>query len=207
MFNKPSLKNRFKIAESKLEVNKPEIRPGDGIPEKARHPEVHAIAKGASENELELTHYLRLIKKSFKRIAIPSPTDESLALEELISDSVNALTTRPAIIQVNHPKEPKGNECFKYFTNSMEEYPQLWKIVFKDLNWVSLSYVSNSTVLSFSALKVDAQKLEGILKSISTKSGSLVSFNIQKKHNSFNIHLRLEAFEQKNVSTEREAGL
>lgn len=207
MFNKPSLKNRFKDAESKLEINKPDIKLGDGVPDKARHPEIHAIAKGSAENELELSHYLRTIKKSFKRLSIPSPSEESLALEEMISESVNALTSKPSIIQINHPKESKGTDCFKYFVNSLEEYPQLWKLVFKDLKWVSLSYVSNSTVLSFSAAKIDAQKLEGVLKSISTKSGSLVSFNLQKKDNSFNIHLRLEAYDQKIISTEREAGL
>lgn len=207
MFNKPSLKNRFKIAESKLEVSKPELNLASELPEKARHPEIHAIAKGSSENELELTHYLRTIKKSFKRLVIPSPTEESLGLEEMICDSVNALTTKPNVIQIHHPFEAKGSDCFRYFVHSLEDYPHLWKLIFKDLNWVSLSYISNSTVITFSAVNIDIQKLEGVLKSICAKSGSLVSFNIQKKDNSINIHLRLEAYEHKKNYSEREADL
>lgn len=207
MFNKPSLKNRFKNAESKLETKSSELKLAEFIPEKARHPEIHAIAKEGTDVELELSHYLRTIKKSFKRPSIPSPSDESLALEEMVSEAINDLTTAPCLLQISHPKETRGSDCYKYFIASLEEYPQLWKLVLKDLTWVSLSYVSNTTVLSFSAIKMDAQKLEGILKSIATKSGSLVSFNLQKKEANYNVQLRLEAFEHKKISNEREAGL
>lgn len=207
MFNKASLKNRFKSLEEKLETKSLEQTQLKITAHKASYPHIHAIAKEATDVEVELSQYLRTIKKSFKRPSIPTPSDVSLALEEMISEAINDLTTAPCLIQIHHTKESRGNDSFKYFIASLEEYPQLWKIIFKDQNWISLSYVSNMTVLSFSAHRIDAQKLEGLLKSISTKSGSLVSFNLQKKDSSFNVHLRLEAFELKKISNERDAGL
>jgi hypothetical protein len=83
----------------------------------------------------------------------------------------------------------------------------LWKLILKNLQWIELTTEGNTLLVSFSANNIEAQQLEGVLKSISLKMGSLVSFSIRSAKEVFSVHLRLETKTMKSFSSERETNL
>ena len=208
MFKRSSLlKNRFKQAESKLEARNSSDPSSESIVGKTAFPHIQAAAKAAHATEHDLNYYLRTIKKSFQRIRPPSPNEAQSLLEEQISKSIHQLTKGPCLIQVTHSENKNSVEIYKAFCTTLNEHSQLWKIILKNLQWIELTSEGNSLIVSFSAQNIDSQQLEGVLKSVCLKMGSLVSFSIRSGKEVFSVHLRLETKTMKSFSSERETNL
>jgi hypothetical protein len=208
MFKRSSLlKNRFKQAESKLEARNSSDPSSESIVWKTAFPHIQAAAKTAQATEHDLNYYLRTIKKSFQRIRPPSLNEAQSVMEEQVSQSVHQLTKGPCLIQLTYNDNKNSNEIYKAFCSTLNEHPQLWKLILKNLQWIELTTEGNTLLVSFSANNIEAQQLEGVLKSISLKMGSLVSFSIRSAKEVFSVHLRLETKTMKSFSSERETNL
>lgn len=207
MFAKQSLKNRFKTIENKLTDQSTEQKQESIVPDKSKFPELHARLKADSAQEEELSFYLRSIKKSFNRVAIKEASENHLAFENEIARLINGFTKNPCLIQIIHPQDQKGLDNFKLFILALNETQGQWRLLFKDLSWIGVSFASATLQLTFDQNQMELNKVEGLLKVISSKSNHLLSFNIQKRDDQFVVGLRLEANIIKKISTERDTAL
>jgi hypothetical protein len=207
MFAKQSLKNRFKALETKLTDQNAELKQETIATAKSEYPELHARLKADSAQEEELSFYLRSIKNSFNRIAIKEASGNHLAFENELARLINGFTKAPCLIQVIHPQDQKGLENFKLLILALNETQGQWRLLFKDLKWVGVNFATSALVLTFDQNQMEFTKVEGLLKTVSTRSNHLLSFNIQKKDGQFVVGLRLEANITKKISTERDTAL
>lgn len=206
MFGKPNLKNRFESLESRLNGNQETVSLDRDVM-KSKHPELQTKLRADSTAEESLSGYINDLKVTFDRVHIREMSDNSLAFENEISLLVNKLTKKPCLIQIIHPMDKKGLENFKYLILSLNESASLWKILFKDLSWVGVNFATTSAVLTFDQKSNELGKLEGLLKTISSRSNHLSSFNIQKKNSQYVLSLRLESHISRNVVTERNTAI
>ena len=208
MFKKPNLKNRFNSVETLLKAEAAKVETNLNALPSSNHPQIQMAAKNThSSEEQDLNYYLRLVKSTFKRFTVPALSAEELESEELVSKAINIFSRNPCLIEIHHSQEMKAAKSLNTFVQALKEYPQAWKAVLRELNWISFSYKANSLVVSFSDKSLESQFLERVLNSISMKSGSVISFHIHSQNNSHQIHLRLDASSFKQMSNEREVNL
>lgn len=206
MFGKPNLKNRFESLESRLNDYQETVS-RDSVVMKSKYPQLHEKLRVDATAEESLSGYIQDMKSTFDRVHIREMSDNSLAFENEISQLINRLTKKPSLIQIIHPMDKKGLENFKYLILSLNESSSLWKILFKDLTWVGVNFATSSAVLTFDQNSNELGKLEGLLKTISSRSNHLSSFNIQKKNSQYMLSLRLESHISRNIVTERNTAI
>lgn len=207
MFANQSLKKRFKSLETKLADLASDSKGENSATLKTMYPEIHSQVKSNDAEEEGLSYYLRSIKKSFNRVQIKEASQENLDLENEFSSLILGFTKNPCFIQINHPQDKKGLENFKLMISALKESDSQWRLLLRDLRWVGISFSGSTTTLSFDQLQIEVNKLEGLLKTISTKSNYVLSFNIQKKDEQIMIGLRLEANTSKQISNVRNTAL
>lgn len=207
MFAKQSLKNRFKSLETKLADHASESKVETTALSKTVYPEIHSQVKASEADEEGLSYYLRSIKKSFNRVEIKEASQENLDLENEFSFLINGFTKTPCLIQIVHPQDKRGIENFKLMIAALKESDSLWRLLFRELRWVGISFSGPSTTLTFDQHQVEMNKLEGLLKTVSAKSNYLLSFNIHKKDEQIMVGLRLEANITKQISNARDTAL